>query len=266
MKTYNFKTINPYARGNDPKHQELKVKLPDDMKLCMNYTYPNSDQQFYIFFYPYNEWLFEYINSLTQNKGYGLNHAHVYKIGDYMVGNISNVHYEGAEGTLPTETLDELNERFLNVFGNHLIKIEEETVDMRFAEQELKDFAIFSTDEDAADINKWPEDKKKQYTDTMTRYKNASKTPFYTLCIKRFLGFVKDEELVIKTATVWGTDPTRQYCDDHYLITHDDDKWFMLMDTYNCSNRRRLTIEDTPELWNELRQRQNEINSLLERK
>ena len=53
MKKYNFLAINPYEHSNKP----LEVKLPDDMKLCMNYQYPDSKQQFWIFFYPYDEWL-----------------------------------------------------------------------------------------------------------------------------------------------------------------------------------------------------------------
>ena len=266
MKRYNFKTINPYARGNDSKFQNLEVKLPDDMKLCMNYMYPKSEQQFWIFFYPYNEWLFEYINSLTHNNGFGLNHAHAYKIGDYMVGNLSNVHLQNPDSYLPTETLDELNERFLNVFGNHLMKIEEKNLGMRLVEREMNEFMIFNVNEDDSDMSKWPEEKKQRYAEVMERYKKESENPYHTLCIRRFLGFVKDESLVIKTATVWGDDPTRIQHETSNMITVEEDKLFMLLDTYNPSVARRLVIEDSQELWDELKQRQKEINALLERK
>jgi hypothetical protein len=73
---------------------------------------------------------------------------------------------------LPTETLDELNERFLAVFGNHLIKIEEENFAMRMVKNELKKFTFFATDDDENfDMNKWPEEKKQRYADVMARYK-----------------------------------------------------------------------------------------------
>lgn len=266
MKRYNFKTINPYARGNDSKFQNLEVKLPDDLKLCMNYMYPKSEQQFWIFFYPYNEWLFEYINSLTHNNGFGLNHAHAYKIGDYMVGNLSNVHLESPYALLPSETLAELNERFLSVFGNHLLKIEEENLAMRLVEQEMKEFMLYDVNEGDVDMSKWSDEKKQRYNDVITRYKKESENPFHTLCIRRFLGFVKDEDLVIKTAAVWGNDPTRRNNDERCMMTLEQDKWFMLMDVYNSSVAKRLVIEDSQELWDELKQRQKEINALLERK
>jgi hypothetical protein len=50
------------------------------------------------------------------------------------------------------------------------------------------------------------------------------------------------------------------------MITVGEDKLFMLLDTYNPSVARRLVIEDSQELWDELQQRQKEINALLERK
>jgi hypothetical protein len=50
------------------------------------------------------------------------------------------------------------------------------------------------------------------------------------------------------------------------MITVEEDKLFMLLDTYNPSGARRLVIEDSQELWDELEQRQKEINALLERK
>ena len=264
MRTYNFLAINPYKHG-DETDKKFQVKLPDDMKLCMNYTYPNSKQQFWIFFHPYNEWLCEYINTLTSNKGYGLNHTHAYRIGDYMVGCLSNVHFEGAYDLLPTETLDELNERFLAVFGNHLIKIEEENFAMRMVKNELKEFMFFTTDDgENFDMNQWPEEKKQRYADVMARYNKEEKNPYHTMCIKRFIGFAKDVELTINTATIWGMDPTLRESDAHCMITFDNDKWFMLMDTYNPSVDRRLTVSDDVELWNELRDMQNKVNNLFE--
>jgi hypothetical protein len=266
MKTYNFLAINPYKyKIKDETDKPLVVELPDDMKLCMNKTYSNSNQQFWIFFYPYDEKLFTYINALTAHKGYGLNHTHAYKIGDYMVGNFSNVHFEGPVDSILTETLEELNTRFLSVFGNHLLKIEEENIEKRLIERELDEFIIFNAKEDDSDMSNWSEEKKRQYNDVMERYKKANETPFHTICIKRFLGFGKDEDLIIKTATVWWAD--QQYPEkDHSMITYDNDKWFMLMDAYNPSIRRRLTIEDNPDVWTELQKRQSEINNLLERR
>lgn len=261
MKKYNFLAINPYEHSNKP----LEAKLPDDMKLCMNYQYPGGKQQFWIFFYKYDEWLCEYINTLTINKGYGMNHTHAYKIGDYMVGSLSNVHYEGMYDLLPAETLDELNERFLGVFGNHLIKIEEENLGMSLVKQEMKEFMFFNlNDEEDADMTKWSEEKKQRYAEVMARYKKEDENPMHTLCIKRFLGFIKDDDLTIKTATVWGTDLTRRDNDERSMITLEKDKWFMLMDTYNRSVDRVLTISDSPELWHELRDMQNKINKLFE--
>ena len=259
MRTYNFLAINPYEHED----KALTVKLPDDMKLCMNYQYPDSKQQFWIFFYPYDEWLCEYINTLTKDKGCGLIHTHAYRIGDYMVGCLTNVHFEGSYDRLPTETLDELNGRFLEVFGNHLIKIEEKNFRMRQAEQEMNEFMLFGTRDEDVDFDKWPEEKKQRYADLMTRYKKESENPFHTVCIKRFLGFIKDDGLTVKTVTVWGDDPTQRQNDERNMITLEKDSWFMLMDTYNPSVTRRLTIDDNIELWNELRNRQNEINSLL---
>jgi hypothetical protein len=114
-------------------------------------------------------------------------------------------------------------------------------------------------------MSNWSEEKKRQYNDVMERYKKANEKPFSTICIKRFLGFGKDEDLIIKTATVWWAD--QQYPEkEHSMITYDNDKWFMLMDAYNPSIRRRLTIEDNPDVWTELQKRQSEINNLLERR
>jgi hypothetical protein len=50
------------------------------------------------------------------------------------------------------------------------------------------------------------------------------------------------------------------------MITLEQDKWFMLMDVSYSSVAKRLVIEDSQELWDELKQRQKEINALLERK
>lgn len=264
MRTYSFLAINPY-KHKIKADRPLVVELPDDMKLCLNKTCSNSNQKFYIFFYPYDEKLFTYINALTAHNVYGLNHAHAYKIGNYMVGKFSNVCPTGSANSLPTETLDELNARFLSVFGNHLLKIEEENMEKRLIERELDEFILFNAKEDDGDMSKWSDEKKRQYNEVMQRYKKANEKPFHTICIKRFLGFGKDEDLIIKTATVWWTD--QQYPEkEHSMITYDDDKWFMLMDAYNPSFRRRLTIEDNPDVWAELQKRQKEITNLLERR
>lgn len=266
MRTYNFLAINPYKyKIEDETDKPLTIELPDDMKLCLNKTYSNGIQQFYIFFYPYDEKLFTYINALTAHKDYGLNHTHAYKIGNYMVGNFSNVYFEGSADSLLTETLDELNARFLSVFGNHLLKIEEENIEKKLIERELDEFILFNAKEDDGDMSKWSDKKKRQYNEVMERYKKANEKPFRTICIKRFLGFKKDEDLIIKTATVWWSD--QQYPEkEHSMITYDNDKWFMLMDAYNPSIRRRLTIEDNQDVWAEFQKRQNEINNLLERR
>ena len=266
MRTYNFLAINPCKyKIEDESDTLLVVELPDDIKLCLNKTYSNGIQQFYIFFYPYDEKLFTYINALTTHKGYGLNHTHAYKIGNYMVGNFSNVYFEGSADSLPTETLYELNARFLSVFGNHLLKIEEENIEKRTIERELDEFILFNAKEDEGDMSKWCDEKKQKYNEVMERYKKANEKPFHTICIKRFLGFDKDEDLIIKTATVWWAD--QQYPEkEHSLITYDNDKWFMLMDAYNPLIRRRLTIEDNPDVWAEFQKRQKEITNLLERR
>ena len=90
MRTYNSLAINPYKYMiKDETDKPLVVELPDDMKLCLNKTYSNSNQQFYIFFYPYDAKLFTYINALTAHKVYGLHHTHAYKHRHHMVRTLS---------------------------------------------------------------------------------------------------------------------------------------------------------------------------------
>ena len=201
MKNYIFKAVSPYS---NERTEICFADVPDDFKFCETYRYRNElkgyDVSFLIFFYKYDEALFNQINSLSKGKGFDQLHTHAYRIKDYMVGNFHSV--EVVSGNLPCETIDELNARFLDVFANHLIKVEQETDAYRYAEEELCRLSI------GVEPEKWTDEDKQRYAEASERL--HKETQFYTLYIRRFLGFENHtQQLEINTACVWFDEPRK---------------------------------------------------------
>ena len=264
MKDYTLKIINPY--NSQSERPEIIFKnVPEDFKFCETDRYTNNVTgelvQFFIFFYEYNEELFNQINELCEGRNFGNIHTHAYKINDYMVGNFWSV---SQVSELPTETIDELNSRFLSVFKNHLIRIEEETLSYRVAEQKLRELSI-EVGEDK--FENWTEERKQLWKEANERFAIESKKQFRTTCIRRFIGFQNHtQKLEINTACIWfEVETIKNPRTKANLISRESDQWFMLMDTGNFSVQRRITISDSIEIWDELKQRQNEINDMFEK-
>ena len=260
-KDYTLKVINPY--NSQSERPEIIFKnVPEDFKFCETDRYTNNVTgelvQFFIFFYEYNEELFNQINELCEGRNFGNIHTHAYKINDYMVGNFWSV---SQVSELPTETIEELNGRFLSVFKNHLIKIEEETLSFRAAEQEFRNLSI-EVGEDK--FENWTEERKQLWEKAKERFVIESKKQFHTTCIRRFIGFQnRTQQLEINTACIWFEDEIFKN-PGACLISRENDQWFMLMNAYNSSVPRRITISDSIELWDELKQRQKEITDMFE--
>lgn len=253
MKTYRFKTVNPYASG-DSVYKLLTVELPDDFKFCLTKQYPSSGQSFYIFFGKYDEPLIEYINNLCKNKGYSHKHTHAYRINkDYMVGNFWNVVFDASENDneLPLETLDELNARFNAVFSNFLLKTSIENPTLNMLYQQEREYLLYNIN-DIQDMS--PMDRA-AYNELMEDIKRESTAPYLTHAIHKILGFKKDEELVVDLLSVYFTSYHSNEPFDN--IERTSRKWFQLWDTYNTGDRIDFSYDDT--LWDELNTRVAEI-------
>lgn len=255
MKDYVFKAVDPYSNG---RPEFIFKNVPDDFKFCETYQYVNNVKRgykvsFLIFFCAYDEDLFNQINALSKGREFHNQHTHAYKIKDYIVGNFWSVE---VVSELPYETIEELNTRFLSIFGNYLIKIEQETAAYRYAEEDLCRLSIRPVEPD-----KWSDEQKRQWKETSERLRNTQQ--FFTLCIRRFLGFGNHtQQLEINTACIWFDEPDNVQ-PVHSFITRENDQWFMLMDDYNPSIKKRITIDDGKEMWDELRGRQLEIIELF---
>ena len=254
---YQFKTVSPY---NDERPEIIFKNVPDDFKFCEVSSYVNELKgykvSFLIFFYKYDEVLFEQINALSKGSEFHHQHTHAYRIKDFMVGNFWSVE---VLGEIPLETIDGLNMRFKWEFDNHLIKFEEETIAFRMAEEELRHASI-----GFGDPKDWTEEQNQRYNKAVERLRNE--TQYATVCIRRFIGFENhSQQLEINTACVWFDEPKATQT-RHSLITKETDQWFMLMNEYDPSIRKRIIIDDSKEIWDELNTRLREVNDMFKKR
>lgn len=96
MKDYSFKAISPYS---EDKPEIVFKNVPDDFKFCETYSYVNKIKghkvSFLIFFYKYDDALFEQINALSKGSEFYNQHTHAHRIKDYMIGNFWSVEVLG---------------------------------------------------------------------------------------------------------------------------------------------------------------------------